>query len=247
MKVVFIGPDPQIVEMVGLSLSLRWPTTSPLVATSFEEGVELLERTEADVIILQSDLPDISLAKALPKIRSFSNAPALVLGRQGNETEVITALDMGADDYVRLPFDLTELMARVWALLRRATANDYQEGESPIRSGELFINPSTYEVFLGNKEVSLTSTEFTLLYLLAQKRGSVVSHQTLGRSLWGEEVDSSGLVKKNVQRLRTKLDDTVKDSSWIANVHGVGYRFIGPKSEGQGSDESKPLAVLQQS
>ena len=196
MKVVFIGPDPQIVEMVGLSLSLRWPATSPLVATSFEEGVELLERTEADVVILQSDLPDESLAKALLKIRSFSNAPALVLGRQGNETELITALEMGADDYVRLPFDLTALVARVWALLRRATANDYQEGESPIRSGELFINPSTYEVFLGNKEVPLTSTEFTLLYLLAQKRGSVVSHQTLGRSLWGEEVDSSGLVKK---------------------------------------------------
>ena len=136
MKVIFIGPDPQIVEMVTLSLSLRWPTTSPLVAASFEEGVELLERTEADVIILQSDLPDISLTKALQKIRSFSYAPALVLGRQGNETEVITALDMGADDYVRLPFDLTELMARVWALLRRATANDYQDAEprSPSRA-----------------------------------------------------------------------------------------------------------------
>ena len=230
MKPVFIGPNPEIAQRIGLSISLRWPASIPQVATTTQEGLLLLERADADVIILQSDLPDESLAKALQKIRACTNIPLLVLGQQGNEAEVVTALEMGADDYVRLPFDLTELMARVWALLRRVTTNRHNEGEIPFRSGELFINPSTYEVFLGNKKVSLTTTEFRVLNLLARNRGSVVSHQSLESSLWGEEVDSSGLVKKYVQRLRQKLGDTPKDQSWIGSVHGVGYRLIRPLS-----------------
>ncbi len=237
MKVVFIGPDSQVAEMVGLSISLRWPGVVPLVAAGPPEGLDLVESTSPDVVLLQANLGDLSLSKTIQQLRGFSNVPLLVLGQQGSETEVVTALESGADDYVRLPCDLTEMMARVWALLRRVAAKTYHEGERPVRSGDLFINPSTYEVFLGSLQVMLTSTEFRVLYLLVKNRGSVVSHQTLERTLWGEEVDSSGLVKKYVQRLRQKLGDTAQNPTWIASVHGVGYRFMGPRPEFQGADD----------
>ncbi len=238
MKVVFIGADAKVAQLVGLSISLRWPDAASLVATTTSDGLELVEQASPDVVLLQADLPDMSLSKALQQLRGFSNVPLLVLGQQGSEAEVVTALEMGADDYVRLPCELTEMMARIWALLRRVAGKTYHEGERPVRSGELFINPATYEVFLGSLQVMLTSTEFRVLYLLVKNRGSVVSHQTLERTLWGEEADSSGLVKQYVQRLRQKLGDTAQNPSWIASVHGVGYRFMGPRAEFQESDES---------
>jgi len=231
MKVVFIGADPQVAEMVGLSLRLRWPDAATLVATTNEDGLELVERASPDVVLFDANLPDISLTRAVQEMRSFSKVPLIVLSHNGDDREAFTALELGADDYVRLPCELTEMLSRVWALLRRVAVKTYHEGEKPVRSGQLFINPATYEVFLGSQQVMLTSTEFRLLYLLIKNRGSVVSHETLGRTLWGDEWDSYGLVKEYVQRLRQKMGDAGRDPLWIANVHGEGYRFIGPKPE----------------
>ena len=141
------------------------------------------------------------------------------------------ALEVGADDYVRVPFVLTEFMARVCALLRRVQGNTQVSTEKPIRSGPILINPATYELFLDGRPVRLTSTEFRVLYMLVKNCVSVVSHESLERTIWGEEHDSSGLIKKYVQRLRAKLMDPAEDSRFIASVHGVGYRFVGPTPE----------------
>jgi DNA-binding response OmpR family regulator len=119
-------------------------------------------------------------------------------------------------------------MVRIGALLRRVGIHPSTDSEGPLSSGRLFINPANYEVFLGDQRISLTSTEFRLLHLLVKNRGTVVAHQTLERALWGEQVDSSRLVKKYVQRLRQKLEDDAREPCWVASVHGVGYRFIGP-------------------
>ena len=85
----------------------------------------------------------------------------------------------------------------------------------------------------------LTSSEFRVLHLLAQNWGSVMSHQNMERTLWGEGVNSSGMLKKYVQRIRQKLGESGEYSTWIASVHGVGYRFTGPKAELQRMDESE--------
>jgi two-component system KDP operon response regulator KdpE len=89
------------------------------------------------------------MSTAIRELRYFTNAPLLVLGYRGNEMEVVTSLESGADDYVRMPCDLTELMVRVWVLLRRAGVPSPHRHEEPLSSGSLFINPATYEVFLG--------------------------------------------------------------------------------------------------
>jgi len=228
MKVVFIGTDPRTSEMALMSVRLRWPDSTPGVAGTATEGLEMVERMSPDVVILHPDFTDMSLSKAINELRGFSNVPLIVLGSQGDEMEVVTALETGADDYVRLPCDLTEMTTRVWALLRRVGYTKSHDLESPLRSGRLLVNPATYEVFLEGHRVMLTSTEFRLLYLLVRNRGTVVSHQAVERALWGDQTDSSGLVKKYVQRLRRKLLDDSREPRWIASVHGVGYRFIGP-------------------
>ena len=228
MKVVLIGNEPQTTEVVGLSLRLRWPNTKPVVTATASAGLESVEQISPEVVMIHPSFTDMSLAAAIQELRGFSNVPMLVLGIDGSETEIITALELGADDYIRLPCDLTEIMARVWALLRRSGANERTEQEKPLRSGQLLVNPTTFEVFLGDQRVVLTSTEFRLLHLLLKNRGIVVSHKTLGQTIWGDEVDSSGLVKKYVQRVRRKLGETAREPSWIVSIHGTGYRFIGP-------------------
>lgn len=228
MKVVFIGRDSRTAEIASLSVRLRWPDATLCHADSSGRGLELVEQDWPDMVLLQPDGSDVPLAAAIHDLRAFSNVPLLVLGHQGDEMEAISSLELGADDYVRLPCDLTELTTRIWALLRRAgTATSY-ESEGPTVSGRLLINPASYEAFLGPQRLALTTTEFRLLHLLVKNWGIVVSRQTLERTLWRDQTDSYDLVKKYIQRLRHKLGDDAREPFWIASVHGVGYRFVGP-------------------
>ena len=119
MNVVFIGADPQTAEMAGLSLRLGWPDTAPVVATTAAAGLELVEQASPDLVLLQASLPDIPVFEAILEMRSFSRVPLLVLGGQHDETEVMTCLELGADDYMSLPYDGILVMAHIWALMRR--------------------------------------------------------------------------------------------------------------------------------
>ena len=153
--------------------------------------------------------------------------------------ELAVALELGADHYVRLPCGLTEIMLRIWALLRRVRLPSSPESKGPLSSGLLSINPSTCEVFLADQRVTLTPTECRLLHLLVRHRGIVVGNQTLAGGLSSGCADSPRLLKRHVQRLRRKLGDDAKEPSWIASIHGVGYRFIGPL----GAQTSAPMPV----
>jgi two-component system KDP operon response regulator KdpE len=228
MKVVFIGRDSRTADIASLSIRLRWPDATLLYAASTARGLELVEHDWPDMVLLHPDFSDIPLAAAIHDLRGFSNVPLLVLGHQGDEMEAISSLELGADDYVRLPCDLTELTTRIWALLRRAGVATSYESEGPTVSGRLLVNPASYEAYLGARRLALTTTEFRLLHLLVKNWGIVVSRQTLERTLWRDQIDSYDLVKKYIQRLRQKLGDDAREPFWIASVHGVGYRFIGP-------------------
>ena len=240
MKAAFIGADPRTADLATLAVHLRWPDVTPMVTTTAAEGLEMVERESPDVVLLHPDFTDMTLDNTIRELRRLTDVPVLVLGHQRDEMELVTALELGADDYVRLPCDLTEIMIRIWALLRRFGLRSSPEAEGALSSGRLTINPSTYEVFLADQRVTLTSTEFSLLLLLVRNRGTVVAHQTLERAFWGGQADSSSLVKKYVQRLRRKLGDDAREPSWIASVHGLGYRFIGPLGT-QISGETMPV------
>jgi DNA-binding response OmpR family regulator len=140
---------------------------------------------------------------------------------------VATALDLGADDYLRVPCNLADLSVRVWALVRRAGDPGAIKG-GPWEIGPLIIYPDNYKVAMRGRRIALTSTEFRLLQLLVKNRGHTLPHCTIEQTIWQHRADSNRLVKKYVQRLRRKLGDSARYPEWIASVHGVGYRFIGP-------------------
>jgi DNA-binding response OmpR family regulator len=230
LNIVYIGAATRAAEIAMLAVHLRWPEATPLIATTAEEGLELAEQELPDLVLLRPDFTDLLMNTTIRELRRFTNVPLLVLGYRGDEMEVVTSLESGADDYVKIPCDLTELMVRIWALLRRAGTQPAHQRQEPLSSGPLFINPATYEVFLEGRQIRLTSMEFRLLHLLVKNRGAVVTRHILEQTLWREPVDSQGLVKKYVQRLRRKLGDDAREPMWIASVHRVGYRFIGPGS-----------------
>ena len=139
-----------------------------------------------------------------------------------------------------IPFSMVELMARIWALLRRIGDNVEVDQEKPVLSGSLFIDPATFELFQDNQLVPVTSTELKLLHMLMKNHGSVVTHEVVGRTIWGEQVDSAQLVNTYIKRLRRKIGDNAGDPIWIASVHGVGY--IGPtRANGERMPTGKEL------
>ncbi len=119
-----------------------------------------------------------------------------MLAEGGDYSEAVAAVDAGADDYLRLSCDLTEIMIRIWALVRRAGHRESEGSEGPIRSGTLFLDPSTYEVSLSDQRLPLTNTEFRLLHFLIKHRGAVVAHQAIERALWSRREGSTRIAKK---------------------------------------------------
>ncbi len=221
MRAAFIGGDPRIADLASLAIHLRWPEVTPIVVTSTAEALAMISRESLDVLLLHPDLGDRTLAEFIRDIRELTNVPLLVLADQGDETEVVAALEAGADDYLRLPCDLTEIMTRIWALVRRAELQaPADEVGGPLRSGPLSLDPTTYEVSLADDRVPLTATEFRVLHFLMKNRGVVVAHQTMERALWSGRMNSDKIAKKYVQRLRGKLDDDPREPHWIANVYG---------------------------
>ena len=231
MRAAFVGTDPSVADLAPLVIPLRWPEVTLIVVTSAAEALDLMSEESLDVVLLHSDLDDRTLVEFIQDIRGLTKVPLLVLSDRGDETELVTALEAGADDYVRLPCDLTEIMIRVWALVRMAERHaSSDEIEAAIRSGSLSLDPNTYEVSLADYRLPLTPTEFRVLHFLMKNRGAVVAHQTMESALWSGRMNSAMIAKKYVPRLRGKLDDDPREPQWIASVHGVGYRFIGPNS-----------------
>jgi DNA-binding response OmpR family regulator len=228
MKAVIIGSDAVTVNFATLAMRLRWPDTIPSVAPNGAEAPRLIEKEAPEVVLLHANHAGMGLSECVREIRQVTMAPLLVLGSHGKEIEVVTALTLGADDYVKLPCNITELTVRVWATFRRTGMETGSLQASPLRSGSLLLNLSTREVFLRDQALRLTPTEFRLLRKLVENRGSVVPHQSLEQSIGDGECDAQGLVKKYIQRLRSKLGDDARAPRWIACIHGVGYRFVGP-------------------
>lgn len=239
MKVLVVDSGTTIRGFVQASIRLRWPDSVLLFTETGARGLEDVAAQGPELVMLHDRLTDMDVNKFIQEIRRFSSVLVMVLGEEPDKTAVVRALTAGADDYVRLPCPMSEMMARVWASIRRNSGHTFSINEAPMVSGELLISASTREVYLGQRRVALTVTEFRLLHILARCVPEIVSHETLGGTLWGDRDDIRipGLVKKYVQRLRRKLGDCPSESRWIASIHGVGYRFAGPRPECPGQSK----------
>lgn len=234
-KAVFIGADPQVAEIVRLGICLRWPDVTPMIATTGTRGLELVKEESPDLVLIRPDFPDKSLTEVIRELRAFSDVPLVVLNHQTNELEPVTALEAGADEYIQLPCELSELTFKVWSLMRRNGSRKPGKAKEMLVSGDLKVDPSTHEVILKGQSLSLTPAEFQLTYLLVKNDGAVVSKADIENELSKAGMGATGSVKQHIMRLRRKFQDNAKNPKWFANVPGVGYRFIG----GQDSNKAR--------
>lgn len=188
-------------------------------AINGKTGLEKAQSRQADVIVLDLMLPEISGLEVLARLRASGNrTPVIILTAKGTVAERVAGLETGADDYLVKPFAFAELKARVEAISRRSA-----ERPSPqIQSGNLVLDLSTRRAFLADREIELTPTEFSILDLLMRHEGQVVTRKMLCEHVWGFEWDGpTNVIEVHVTRLRKKLDRD--GASWINTVRGRGY------------------------
>jgi two-component system response regulator VanR len=194
------------------------------------EALESLKNVKYDLAVLDVMLPDIDGFQICRKIREQYNFPVIMLTAKVDYIDKITGLTIGADDYIEKPFNPLELVARVKAQLRRFTRyNDSVKGEEEdiIDFSGLILNRNTHQCWLNEEELFLTPIEFSILWLLCENRGIVVSSQKLFEEVWGEEYfkNNNNTVMVHIRHLREKMHEPVGNPQFIKTVWGVGYKI----------------------
>ncbi len=175
-------------------------------------------------MILDLGLPDLDGQKVIARIREWSEVPIIVLSVRAKETEKVSALDSGANDYVTKPFNIEELLARIRVALR---SRSEPEEASEFVIGELIVDVPRRKVAVGEKSVKLTRKEFDLLRMLAQNAGRIVTHRQILREVWGPaHEDDVHYLRIYIGHLRQKLGDDPANPKFIESEPGVGYRLI---------------------
>lgn len=199
---------------------------------SAEEALECIAREDMDLAILDIMLPGVSGFSICQQIREKYTYPIIMLTAKGEETDKITGLTLGADDYVTKPFRPLELVARVKAQLRRYKKYDAQlkneeSSNTELSYEKLKLNEKTYECLLDGEPILLTPTEFSILRILLKNVGKVVSVEELFRSIWKDEYYSknSSTITVHIRHLREKLKDTGEAPTYIKTIWGVGYKI----------------------
>ena len=196
-------------------------------AGSGREGLSLIAAREPDVILLDLGLPDLDGEEVLRAMPMWVRAKVIVLSVRSRERDKVTALDLGASDYLTKPFSLAELAARIRVCLRRAGS----EGETPpsrYAFDDLRIDMEAHTATLDGQDLHLTPTEFKLLAYLARHAGKVVTHGQLLKAVWGKQSQGQEhYVRIHVHKLRHKIEQDPARPRYLRTETGVGYRFAG--------------------
>ncbi len=193
-------------------------------------GVAALSNDRYDVLLLDVGLPFVDGWRILEGLETGKMPSVIVISARGAERDKVRALDMGADDYLAKPFGAEELLARIRAVLRRASAAAIPLPKLSL--GDVVIDLSTHTVIKHGREVRLSPTEYGLLSQLARRAGSVVDHRTLLREVWGpSHVHERNYLWTFVQRLRNKLEDNPREPQLIVSAGTRGYRLGPPHLE----------------
>lgn len=199
----------------------------PIVAYTAEDGVALAKEKNPSLALLDVMVPTMGGWEMCRQIRRFSDMPIIFLTAMGNVENVVQGLEVGADDYIVKPFDQTEMLARIMALLRRINSSEKTRTHFTFSGGDLLIDVPEHEVIAYGQPVELTKREFALLVTLAANEGKVLTHAELAQQAW-QLTDSYALenVKPYIHYLRKKIEKDSAAPRWIQTVRGVGYRLV---------------------
>jgi len=229
MKVLIIEDDPEIIDVVALTLELKWSDVNLISTFLGEKGVELAKKELPDIIILDLGLPDITGFEVLKQIRAFSDVPLVILTVRGEEMDKVRGLELGADDYMVKPFSPGELLARLKALLRRGQMPEIKAkvADKLFVRGKLRIDFTSREVSVGDKLVKLGPREYDLLYMLVTNAGVVLLNQKLLEEVFPEHRADTQFLDVYIKKLREKLEEDPDSPEMILSEGGIGYKFVG--------------------
>ena len=223
MKILIVDDELDVINVVRMSFQVQEPNWEALGASDGEEALAIFEDEQPDLVLLDIMMPEMSGFDVLKELRRFSDVPVIMLTAKGSELDRVLGLNLGADDYITKPFGHMELVARVKAVLRRSQGMPLSH-ELPFSSGSIHVDFERRQVSVKGNPVSLTGTEYRLLYHLARNAGQVMSHEALLARVWGREyTDEIDYLKVYISRLRNKLEQDPRNPEYILTEYGVGY------------------------
>ncbi|MHB1875758.1 MAG: response regulator [Streptosporangiaceae bacterium] len=223
-RALLVEDDPNIVDLIRSNLTVRGFDT--VVSTDGLRALQLLDTESPDIVLLDLMLPEVDGFELCRQIRERSGVAIIVVSARGGERDKVTALNMGADDYMTKPFSIEELLARITATLRRTRpASAPEQLPQLITIGDLRIDLTAEQVFRRDERVHLTPTEFALLRELVTNRGKLLTHAHLLRRVWGHGYETeTEYVRVYVRRLRAKLEED-GGTPLILTQPRAGYRL----------------------
>ncbi|WP_415312770.1 response regulator transcription factor [Clostridium perfringens] len=220
IKILIVEDEEKIARFIELELIHEGYKV--IKADNGRIGLEIAERGEADLIILDVMLPEINGLEVLRRIRKVSEAPIIMLTARDAVMDKVSGLDAGADDYITKPFAIEELLARIRTALKKRVFT-VKKDEDVIRCGLLTLDKMRHKVMYGDTEIELTNREFTLLQILMENKNIVLTRDVLIEKVCGYNyVGETNVIDVYVRYLRTKIDDVFKVKI-ISTVRGVGY------------------------
>ena len=227
--ILVVDDEKEIAELVEIYLVSDGYRV--LKAKNAQEGLDILEREEVHLVLLDIMMPGMNGLEMCEQIRKSRNIPIIMLSAKSTDLDKIRGLGTGADDYVTKPFNPLELTARVKSQLRRymqlnpnGGAEEKQKNEISVRG--LVINRDNHRVMVDGEEIRLTPSEFDILFLLASNPGKVFSTDEIFEKVWNEKVyEANNTVMVHIRRLRGKMKEDSRTDKIITTVWGVGYKI----------------------
>lgn len=221
-EILIIDDEPPIRKL--LEITLESNDYKVWQAETGKEGIILAANHPPELILLDIGLPDKSGHDVLKELRTWYNKAIIILSVLNNETDIVSALDNGATDYLTKPFRNAELLARIRSAIRRNQTNN---NEIKIICGDLEIDVIARVVLKNNEFLKLTATEYNLLVLLAKNEGRVLTHQYILKEIWGVGAQTeTQYLRVFVGTLRKKIETNPNQPKHLFTESGVGYRFI---------------------
>lgn len=225
-RVLVVEDDATVSDVV-----VRYLEREGYEVESVPDGAAALDRAIAeppDLVLLDVMLPGLDGLEVCRRLRAVSAVPIIMLTARGEETDRITGLDRGADDYVTKPFSPRELTARVRSVLRRSRTPAAVDLSGPLVAGDLVVDVRAHSVQRGGVPVALTAREFELLAFFMRHPGEVFRREQLLEHVWGYTYGDTSTVTVHVRRLRDKIEDHPSHPQLVQTVWGLGYRFDQP-------------------
>ena len=224
MKILVVDDEALLVK--GIRFNLKSEGYDVITGSNGQEAVEMAQKEQPDLIVLDVMMPVMDGFTACSKIREFSDVPIILLTAKVEDMDKLIGFDHGADDYLTKPFNILELKARIRALLRRAGSAEKKQTGNRLTAGNITLDLDARNAYKGEELVMLTAKEFDVVEFLMRNAGRVYSREALLDTIWAYEYRSDiRTVDVHIRRLREKLEENPAQPQHILTKWGVGYYF----------------------